>query len=708
MAKSNRRRRLDRAKREASASQRRAATGRRHAAAEQFDAVRSLYEEICSPSTAESELPGLIEDVHRGGPVPTWLVPLMLVSKATPERLAAVADAMLAGPRPSVTALSFAAAVARAREDTAGFHRLIHQALAATSDPPHRAALISHLHRAGRVAEAIELLEAALRADPYDDLAADGYGEAIEEVFAKVHEGPPGDDEGCPCGLGASWSQCCEPAERAALDRFTDNSGLIATRDAVAAWLPTSDYGQAVDVKVAKSLPADDASGWEAADRTWIAALMAEHALLAAHANGEQDQPDAEMDADTPLAAFAAAPATPAELGSRASTWRDHACYGLWRIDHPQPAPGLWCTEILSGLTRYVHFPAEIADDLPRWTVWLGAMVPVDGIWRCTGTGVRLSPVEGDAAAEFAYAAAATIAELLAGKEEGAPRPRRGPEPMRIGGAGPYGVLARRNDRLPPQAARFYSIITGELLSRIAAEVYAYRAAPPVLRNTDGDPVCLITARIAVCDGPQAATRLAGRSGFEADPDDPASITWYGLWIPDEQAEALMIEAMTRLPAQGHLEAELLDPDGPQQWVRGTLRIVGDQIVADVDSVRRLDRLIGVLERIGVNPSVIEEKRIGPLLDLPWPADEHAVAHAAAPTADGWEKSWLDVPVPALGGRSPRLAVHTSEWSRLEAMLCQWEYEADLLAAEGKHGIDTGWLRQELGMFPPEYPARQR
>jgi hypothetical protein len=34
----------------------------------------------------------------------------------------------------------------------------------------------------------------------------------------------------------------------------------------------------------------------------------------------------------------------------------------------------------------------------------------------------------------------------------------------------------------------------------------------------------------------------------------------------------------------------------------------------------------------------------------------------------------------------------------LEALLRQFEYEADLLAAEGKSGIDTAWLREELNM----------
>jgi hypothetical protein len=241
-------------------------------------------------------------------------------------------------------------------------------------------------------------------------------------------------------------------------------------------------------------------------------------------------------------------------------------------------------------------------------------------------------------------------------------------------------------------------VVTGELLPRIAVEVRAFRADPPVLINSDGDPACLVTARIAVDDAALVAARLADRPGFEADPADPAAITWHGLRVRGDQAEALMRQALTGLGAQGHPEAGLGEPDGPQRGVRGTLRIIGDQIVADVNSARRLDSLIGVLERIGANPSVIEDKRIGPLLDLPWPAGQHAVPSPAAPAADGWEKSWLDEPVPGLGGQSPRLAARTQDWPLLEGLLRRWEHEADLLAAEGKQGIDTDWLREELGL----------
>ncbi len=64
----------------------------------------------------------------------------------------------------------------------------------------------------------------------------------------------------------------------------------------------------------------------------------------------------------------------------------------------------------------------------------------------------------------------------------------------------------------------------------------------------------------------------------------------------------------------------------------------------------------------------------------------------------GWEKHWLDEQVAALRGRTPRQAARGKQRPLLEALLRQFEYEADLLAAEGKSGVDTGWLREELDM----------
>jgi hypothetical protein len=72
------------------------------------------------------------------------------------------------------------------------------------------------------------------------------------------------------------------------------------------------------------------------------------------------------------------------------------------------------------------------------------------------------------------------------------------------------------------------------------------------------------------------------------------------------------------------------------------------------------------------------------------------VIEAAVDTAIMEGKFWLDEKVPALSGRTPRQAARGRERPYLEAMLRQFEYEADLLAVDGKTGIDTAWLREQL------------
>jgi tetratricopeptide repeat protein len=191
------------------------------------------------------------------------------------RRLADVAEVMLAGGTvsgcaPSLTALTFAAAAARAAGDTGTARGLLDQALAAADDPDTRMGIVEHLRASGRLADAIEALEDRLREAPDDDDAAERYGMAIEEAYAHVNDGQP--TGGCPCGQGAPWQECCGPRERAALSRFTDRSGLIALSDAVGAYLATSGYRRAVGDGVAESLPPADDLDWEPAERAALGA----------------------------------------------------------------------------------------------------------------------------------------------------------------------------------------------------------------------------------------------------------------------------------------------------------------------------------------------------------------------------------------------------------------------------------------------------
>ena len=697
MAKSNRRRKQDRAK----ASTRQAQARRQRAKTAEIHAVRQRVARIHDPATSAAELATLLAEYYEGMAVVGSLPKVLIEEGSSLRRLADAAQLMLAvgsggQDSPSLTAITFAAAVAGAAGDTEEERRLIDLALAATEALPAaesavslaaRLRVINFIAASGHVGEAVELLEPLLRELPDNDYAGEIYGLAISAACAQADESEPGQADGEGDRV------------RAAVARFTDRSRLTALRDAIGAFLAGTELGQAVQDRVSSELPDAEDLDWDPADREAFGKLAEEVAWLTVDPSQDDDGDLPEDDADplasdeedasgTPLMAFAADPSTPPALAAMATAWYQHVHYGLWRIDDPAPDPGLWCTDLASGTVRYVEFPPEATAGLARWTVWLGGIVPVDGIWHSTGLGVKLSPAEGDAAADFVDQAAFSIVQTLSGKSE--PPPRH----LDFGHAEPQGVFVDYQEPGSAGVAALTGKVTGAVLTQIAAEVHDRRTAPPTFRNTDGDPMCLISATIAVAEG--TAARLAARPDFEVASDEPDRITWWGALIPDGQRDAMMAEATAQLRAQGHQDIE--PPEGPQRWVRGMLQAGDGQITAEVNSRQRLTRLLGVLAKVGAEPVVTAEKRIDPTLDFAWPAGQRAFQRGAADAADGWEKYWLDEQVPALGGRTPRRAAAGPERPLLEALLRQFEYEGDLLAVEGKAGIDTAWLREQLGM----------
>ena len=674
---SNRRKKQNRAK----ASAKQAETRRRRTATARIHAIQARLERIYDPETPVAELAVLLAEHYQGAPVAGWLVPSLRREGSSLERLRGTARLILADQdASSLTGLTFAAAVAGAAGDAEEERRLIDRALAEdkAGDPDIRLEIIDFISASGHAADAVELLEPKLNEVPVDDFAVELYGTAIERAYAaaKVDESAG--------------------RERAAVHRFADRTGLIALRDAVSAFLDGTELGEAVRAEVTEELSVTDDLDWSPEDRAAFGKLAEEVAWLTVDPGADdaempgdvEDMPAEDDSTGTPLRAFAADPSAPAALTARALAWHEHIRYGLWRIAEPVPAPGLWCTDIVSGTERYVEFPAEATVGLPRWTVWLGGMVPVDGIWRSTGVGVRLSPAEADAAAELINVAGLAMVQAIAG------RPEVPPIPIPFGHAEPQGVYADDQEPLSAAAASLIGKVTGALITRIAADVHRYRATPPAIANTDGDPTCLITATIAVQEG--TAAKLAERPDFDLDTDEPDSVTWWGALIPDGQREAMMAEAMPQLRAQGH--QDFVEPIGPQRWVRGVLRVRGREITVEVNSQKRLTRLVDILRRVGADPVVTAEKRIDPVQDVAWAAGQRASQGGAAAAAEGWEKFWLDEEVPVLSGRTPRQAACGPERPYLEAMLRQFEYEADLLAADGKTGVDTAWLREQLDM----------
>ena len=462
MAKSNRRKKQDRARADA----KRALEQRRQDRVEQDRLAQRRLELIRDPATPSDELAGLLEEHHEGRAVDGGLVASLLESGAELERLEETSRLLWRDG--SLTSLTFAAGVAHASGDAAEERNLIQKALAASEPgddqvgdpgddqaddqadgPSRRLGVTRFLLDLGYHAEAAGLLEALIQDWPQDEEAVEQYGGAIERIYEGLEENGE--------------------AGQAAMARFADRAGLNALYEALGKYLATTTHGALLQATLDVHRKAVLDMGWAEGEAQGFGEFAEELALLG---TADNDDPAAN-----PMAAFAADPAVTPDLAARAAAWYEHIRYGLWKVDDPVPSPGVWCTDIVSAARRYVQFPAEKVGRLPRWAVWMGGMLPVDGIWRITGRGVWLSPREADAAAEFVDRAGDELARAVTGT------PARGmlddhPEKVRFASAGSRGVQAGYDIAFDPKTAGLSSRVINALATRIAAEVYDYRRSP--------------------------------------------------------------------------------------------------------------------------------------------------------------------------------------------------------------------------------------
>ena len=709
MVKSNRRRKQDRAKREASAARRRRAVVVRRLEEAAFRLAEQRFALLRDPGTPVEDVASLILDQHAGGPVIPGLAVFLQEYRGSADDVARVAEAMWAvetkeGGEPSLSALTFGAQAAHLVGDFRLARSHLDRALESTADSSVRLELAAHLRVAGRLADAVEVAAAQVADPAYDSGAATTHGGALEDAGRRLADQSPAG--ACECGSGVAWSECGRPREAAAIERFLDRSGLYALRTAIVEYLPRSPYEGPVKEHVVDWLETADSAPWEPlapGEREPIERLAIEHAWLAAGiADPDDDGDDEGDDRDNVLTALASDPATAPEIAARAEAWREHVRYGLWQAPDPVPAPGLWCTELCTGRELYAAFAPEQTERLARWSVLLGALVPIDGAWRATGAMVEVSPREADALCERVQAATEAVVDGLTGRRN-KPAAGRLQRPAPIGHAAPHSVYAYEQDPASPAAAALIGTVTGALLPRLVAEVHASRAAPPSLTNTDGDPLCMISARVAVRDAANVMARLAAHPDFEAHAEGAGRLTWLGHEVPAAQRKAMLAEAVAQLQAQGHTDIDTEGPADANRWVRGLVQLRGGELAVEVNSRQRLAGIVAILDKIGAEPAILEESRVDPGLDLPWSGGHVPMGGGLASPEDGWERQWLDEPVPALRGRTPRQAAGSAERPMLEALLRQLEYDADILARAGQRGVDSRWLREHLDM-PTDWP----
>jgi len=205
---------------------------------------------------------------------------------------------------------------------------------------------------------------------------------------------------------------------------------------------------------------------------------------------------------------------------------------------------------------------------------------------------------------------------------------------------------------------------------------------PPVLQNTEGEPLALIKATYRLPDADGAAAAL-------------------GRKLRDE--------------GEGRF-AEMYEGHG-REWIRGSIAIAGDIATIDTNSVKRAARLERILLRAAPGAKLIKREESGidellaeahsnprrakPSADEEFLAHSPEVAAAMAEAMRDFEKQWLDEPIPALGGLTPRQAATDKAMPReLDALLkdMEWSDRRAGPAAANQGTMDPARLRAMLGL----------
>jgi tetratricopeptide (TPR) repeat protein len=163
-----------------------------------------------------------------------------------------------------------------------------------------------------------------------------------------------------------------------------------------------------------------------------------------------------------------------------------------------------------------------------------------------------------------------------------------------------------------------------------------HRFAPPVLRNTEGEPLVLCEATLRTDDPGTLVTGLD--ETYERDADVPQ---WF--------------ERLT---------------DGVEP-IRATLSLDGHDLTVHTNSETRLDRVLNALQKLDPTLTVVEESR-EPVRDTreaatlatrtppgavePLDPADPAAAAALDEFIRDYERKWLDEPIPVLAGHTPRQA----------------------------------------------------
>jgi hypothetical protein len=209
-----------------------------------------------------------------------------------------------------------------------------------------------------------------------------------------------------------------------------------------------------------------------------------------------------------------------------------------------------------------------------------------------------------------------------------------------------------------------------------------YVAAPPAPRivTAEGDPLAF--GRVVFDVDDQATLRSALETHSELDPQDDGSYVWFEP-LEGERRRGLA----TIVPGPGQLVVEVTSRARAER-----ARAFVEQILGA--AVRYKTTIFESLEAVMAKP----RPRPDPRDRVPPEVEREIVTRFY----DEHYRKWLDEPIPALGGRTPRHAARLkTARPALVDLLKGLENQMERARRSGLPAMDVGWMWEELGLERP-------
>ena len=472
-----------------------------------------------------------------------------------------------------------------------------------------------------------------------------------------------GRNDPCPCGSGRKYKQCCLPREEAFLQARSANGELT---ELLMRSLRLPDVWPFVEQAWARYWPGEPPQSLEAAlapgdDEESASDLLAfldwtlHDAVL-----GE----DGATLLDIVTRGAPAGSLDPDELSGRLMASRRASLPSAYQLTRTDPGRGAWFRDIFTDETYEVWDKAATATVAPG-DVMILRLRPLAGVHEVTGDGWSFAATEVGPVREWGEHALADLRET---------NPQAG-----------WRDLWRQR---------------GELLHHYVVERRRHPRVPE-MRTTTGEPfvLCSATWRVDDLDALRAALDGAGedlrRDGAEAEwtwtrrPDDSRFADQVGNLLPGGPALGSL-----RLDAAGAtLTLECLSAARLRAG-RDLVETVAGAHVAFLGEERKaLDDAMGAEEPEGGGGSTPEPGGVPP----------EVLRQLSEQFIEKYERQWVDDPIPALGGKTPRQAAASADPAlrrRLADLLLEIENAERHMQGSSSTGagMSAARLRQMLGV----------